>query len=49
MRILRATKITFLVLALMLSASVALAGELSAVTDGKSFHLGPACTATAWR
>ena len=40
MRILRATKITFLVLALMVSASNALAGEFSAVLNGRSIHLG---------
>jgi hypothetical protein len=40
MRILRATKITFLVLALMVSASTALAGEFSAVLNGRSIHLG---------
>ena len=40
MRILRATKITFLVLALMVSASTALAGEFSAVLNGRSIHMG---------
>lgn len=40
MRILRATKFTFLVLALMLSASAALAGQFSAVINGRSIHLG---------
>lgn len=37
---LRATKITFLVLALMVSASTALAGQFSAVLNGHSIHLG---------
>jgi hypothetical protein len=40
MRILRATKITFLLLALMVSASTALAGEFSAVLNGRSIHMG---------
>ena len=40
MRILRATKITLLVVALMVSASTALAGEFSAVVNGRSIHLG---------
>jgi hypothetical protein len=40
MRILRATKITLLVMSLMLSASAALAGEFSAVLNGRSIHLG---------
>lgn len=37
---LRATKITLLVLGLMVSASAALAGEFSAVLNGRSIHLG---------
>jgi hypothetical protein len=40
MQILRATKITVLVMALMISASTALAGEFSAVLNGRSIHLG---------
>ena len=40
MKILRATKITLLVLSLMVSASAALAGEFSAVLNGRSIHLG---------
>ena len=40
MKLLRATKITLLVMALMVSASTALAGEFSAVVNGRSIHLG---------
>lgn len=40
MKMLHATKITLLVLGLMLSASAALAGEFSAVLNGRSIHLG---------
>ena len=40
MKILPATKITFLLLALMVSASTALAGEFSGVLNGRSIHLG---------
>lgn len=37
---LRATKVTLLVMALLVSASTALAGEFSAVLNGRSIHLG---------
>ena len=40
MRKFRATKITLLAAVLMVSASTALAGEFSAVLNGRSIHLG---------